>query len=140
METMEDLAQWNVTPGETFTAPPSPPSSLIKPTDPQEPKLEPEKDGLTGKYCGHMFKSQKTTVCTRTARLTFPPPHMCAVTDFSDVIIGPVETDSQAEENVNEDCPVSRKEESNASALNGKASNEGKSMFQKPRNAVKMQD
>lgn len=66
---------------------------------------------------------------------------MCAVTDFSDVIIGPVETDSQAEENVNEDCPVSREEESNASALNGKAVvNEGKSMFQKPRNAVKMQD
>lgn len=59
---MEDLAQWDVTPVETTTAPPSAPSLLIKPTDPEEPKLEPEKDGLTGKYCERMFKSQKRSV------------------------------------------------------------------------------
>lgn len=63
IDTKVDLAQWNVTPVETFTAPPSLPPSLIKPTDPEELKLEPEEEGLTGKYCGRMF-AVKHCVCT----------------------------------------------------------------------------
>lgn len=75
--------------------------------------------------------------------LTFFLP-MCTVTDFSDVFFDPVETDNQAEEKtlrVNEGRPISSQEASNASALNGKAAlTEGKSMFQRPLDAVNMQE
>lgn len=77
-------------------------------------------------------------------RADFFFPHLHAVTDFSDVFIDPVETDKQAEESsvkASEERPVSTEEASNASALNGQAAvNKGKSMFQKPQNAVNMQD
>lgn len=141
---MEDVAQWNVRPVETFTAPPSPPSSLIKPTDPEKPELEPEKDGLTGKYGERMFRSHEQKSLHKNSQADFFFPHVCTVTDCSDVSTDPVETDLQADESsgkVNEECIASTEEESNTSALNGKAAvNKGKSMFQRPQNAVNMQD
>lgn len=59
LETVEDLAQWNVTPIETFTVPPSPPSSPSKPTDLEQPELESKEDKLTCKQCGRKFMSLK---------------------------------------------------------------------------------
>lgn len=69
---------------------------------------------------------------------------MCTVTDFSDVFVDPVETDIQAEDKtlrVNEGRPISSQEASNVSALNGQAAvTGGKSLFQRPLDAVNMQD
>lgn len=78
----------------------------------------------------------------RQADFFFSPCACCH--NFSDVVIDPVETDNQGEESsvkVNEERPVSTEEGSNASGLNGKAAvNEGKSVVQKPQNAVNTQD
>ncbi|XP_073322437.1 zinc finger protein 462-like [Pagrus major] len=59
LETVEDLAQWNVTPVQTFTAPPSPPSSPMKPTDQEQSGQDSRKDGLTCKQCGRTFMSMR---------------------------------------------------------------------------------
>ncbi|XP_044051221.1 zinc finger protein 462-like isoform X2 [Siniperca chuatsi] len=59
LETVEDLAQWNVTQVETFTLPPSPLSSPSKPTDPEQPEQDSREDKHTCKQCGRKFMSLK---------------------------------------------------------------------------------
>ncbi|XP_070760275.1 zinc finger protein 462-like [Enoplosus armatus] len=58
-ETVEELAQWNVTPVETFTLPPSPQSSPSKPTDLEQPELESREDKHNCKQCRRRFMSLK---------------------------------------------------------------------------------
>ncbi|XP_030273497.1 zinc finger protein 462-like isoform X2 [Sparus aurata] len=57
LETVEDLAQWNVTPVETFTAPQSPPSSPMKLADQEQSGQDSREDELTCKQCGRTFMS-----------------------------------------------------------------------------------
>ncbi|XP_074495223.1 zinc finger protein 462-like isoform X1 [Sebastes fasciatus] len=59
LDTVEDLAQWNVTPAETFTFPPSPLSSPSKPADVEQPQLESGEDKNTCKQCRRTFMSLK---------------------------------------------------------------------------------
>ncbi|GAA6218702.1 zinc finger protein 462-like [Lates japonicus] len=56
-ETVEELAQWNVTPVDTFTLPTSPLSSPLKFTDLEQPELKSR--GHTCKQCGRAFMSLK---------------------------------------------------------------------------------
>nr|XP_046241347.1 zinc finger protein 462-like [Scatophagus argus] len=59
LETVEELAQWNVTPVETFTVPPSPPSSPSKSADLEPSELNSREDKLTCKQCARTFMSLK---------------------------------------------------------------------------------
>lgn len=59
LETVEELAQWNVTPVETFTFPTSPVSSPSKPTDLEQPELESRGHEHCCKQCGRTFMSLK---------------------------------------------------------------------------------
>ncbi|TDH13298.1 hypothetical protein EPR50_G00053590 [Perca flavescens] len=57
LETVEELAQWNVTQVETLTLPPSPLSSPSKPTDVEQPQLESREDKHPCKRCRRTFMS-----------------------------------------------------------------------------------
>ncbi|KAM9360183.1 uncharacterized protein ABDE67_000815 [Symphorus nematophorus] len=60
LETVDELAQWKVTPVETLTLPASPLSSPSKPTDVEQPELESrEDDKHTCKQCRRSFNSLK---------------------------------------------------------------------------------
>ncbi|XP_075960559.1 uncharacterized protein LOC142964223 isoform X1 [Anarhichas minor] len=58
LETVDEPAQWNVTPGQTVTLPPSPLSPLSKPTDEEQPQLE-SREQHTCKQCRRTFMSLK---------------------------------------------------------------------------------
>uniref|UniRef100_A0A8C4I6G5 C2H2-type domain-containing protein n=1 Tax=Dicentrarchus labrax TaxID=13489 RepID=A0A8C4I6G5_DICLA len=58
-ETVAELAQWNVTPTETFTLPTSPLLSPSKHADLEQPELDPREDEHTCKQCGRKFMSLK---------------------------------------------------------------------------------
>lgn len=62
LESIKELAQWNVAPLETFTVPPSPPISPSKSSDAEQPELESKEDKLTCKQCGRTFKSKRGLV------------------------------------------------------------------------------
>ncbi|KAF1389457.1 hypothetical protein PFLUV_G00073620 [Perca fluviatilis] len=57
LETVEELAQWNVTQVETLTLSPSPLSSPSKPTDVEQPQLESREDKHPCKRCRRTFMS-----------------------------------------------------------------------------------
>ncbi|XP_031161290.1 zinc finger protein 462-like isoform X1 [Sander lucioperca] len=59
LETVEELAQWNVTQVETLTLPPSSLSSPSKPTDVEQPQLESREDKHPCKQCRRTFMSLK---------------------------------------------------------------------------------
>lgn len=59
LETVEELARWNVTPAETFTLPASPLPSPSKPCDLEQPEQESREDKNTCKRCGRKFMSLK---------------------------------------------------------------------------------
>ncbi|KAK2837924.1 hypothetical protein Q5P01_015136 [Channa striata] len=59
LETVEELAQWNVTPVQTFTLPASPVPSPSKPTDLEQPELESREDKHRCKQCRRTFMSLK---------------------------------------------------------------------------------
>ncbi|KAK9522265.1 hypothetical protein VZT92_018742 [Zoarces viviparus] len=58
LETVDELAQWNVTPGQTVTLPAIPLSPLSKPTDEEEPQLE-SREQHTCTQCRRTFMSLK---------------------------------------------------------------------------------
>ncbi|XP_041793929.1 zinc finger protein 462-like isoform X2 [Chelmon rostratus] len=58
-ETVEQQAQCNVTPVQTFASPQSAVSSPSKPTDPEQPELESRQDKHSCKQCGRGFISLK---------------------------------------------------------------------------------
>nr|XP_033475737.1 zinc finger protein 462-like [Epinephelus lanceolatus] len=59
LENVEELAQWNVTPVETFVMPPSPLPSPSKSTELEQPELESREDKHTCEQCGRSFMSLK---------------------------------------------------------------------------------
>ncbi|XP_034728534.1 zinc finger protein 462-like isoform X2 [Etheostoma cragini] len=58
-ENVEELAKWNATQAETLTLPTSPLSSLSKPTDVEQPRLESREVKHACKLCRRTFKSLK---------------------------------------------------------------------------------
>lgn len=59
LESVEDLAKWNVTPVETFDLPSSPLTSPSKPTDLEQVELESRDDKHSCKQCRRTFMSLK---------------------------------------------------------------------------------
>ncbi|KAF3695504.1 Zinc finger protein 462 [Channa argus] len=59
LETVEELAQWNVTPVQTFTLPASPVPSPSKPTDPEQPEGDSRQGEHSCKQCRRTFMSLK---------------------------------------------------------------------------------
>nr|XP_020453899.1 zinc finger protein 462-like isoform X2 [Monopterus albus] len=57
LDTVEELAQWSVTPVETFTLPASPQSSPSNPTELEQPELESRKYKHTCSQCARTFMS-----------------------------------------------------------------------------------
>uniref|UniRef100_A0A7N6A310 C2H2-type domain-containing protein n=1 Tax=Anabas testudineus TaxID=64144 RepID=A0A7N6A310_ANATE len=57
LETVDELAKWNVTPAGTFNLPASPQTSPLKPTDAEQPKLESRDDKHSCKQCRRTFMS-----------------------------------------------------------------------------------